>query len=189
MITVLYLPRCGSRFFSEKIAEKNGYQCLGEVFNTRTYDDKIQQNVLIQSLEHNPNVVFKIGAWDAPKEKIQSYIHNSDYAYVCLRLNFNDQLKSLYAATAQNVDNFHSSITNISIEYDQHRYEELADWLITQYQNTVQIAKSTKIKVIAYESFATKEAKYARNFTWDQQPPQIKFNINKSVNEINDLET
>lgn len=189
MICVVFVPRSGSRFFSQQIAKQTGYDCLGEVLNPRTYPDADFRKNMLAELSTHSQTVIKLGFWQSSIDHLKSLLYKSEKIYFCARSDFNQQVKSFYAATSTNVDNFHADIEHADITYDPERFNSCAKWLESQYIHTAQILKDFKVETVMYESFATKQGKYARNFTWNQQSPQINFDVNKIVNEINDLQT
>lgn len=189
MISVVYIPRTGSRFFSQQVAKQTGYEWLGEVLNPRTYTDDCSRNIMLTKLSIHSQAVIKMGVWQCDIDFFKSLLNKSEKIYFCARTEFNHQVKSYYAATAQNVNNYHADIEHADITYDPERFMKCAKWLESQYTHTAQILKGFKVETVLYDSFATKQGKYARNFTWNTQPPQINFDVNKIINKINNLQT
>lgn len=179
MISVVYIPRTGSKFFSQQIAKQTGYEWLGEVLNPRTYPDEQNRNSTIESLNNSPDVVIKLGVWQSKMAHLQFILSLSEKVYFCVRSDFNQQLKSFYAATAPNVNNYHANIKHAEIVFDYDRYKKHAEWLKKQYNDTVKLLNDFEVETVFYESFATKQGKYHRNFTWTADPPSIEFDINK----------
>jgi hypothetical protein len=184
MISVVYVPRSGSRFFSRKIADQSGYEWLGEVLNPRTYPCSDIRSSILKDLNNGREAVIKLGVWQADVSTLRSFLNKSHKIYLCYRANFDQQVRSMYAATAQNVNNYHADIDQTHITFDSKRYSECANWMMTQYTETVKMLKDLKVELILYESFATVEGKYCRNFIWNQEPPHIDFEVNKIVDKL-----
>lgn len=179
MICVIYTPRSGSKYFSTSIAEQYGYENLGEVFNTRTYPDHSSRSKLIKTLKKDSNKVFKLGVWQiADIDQARRILNECEQIYVCRRRNFDDQLKSFYAATAPNVDNYHGEV-NAHINYDHQRYVSLLYWLQKQYTETVKLLEGYNYQITDYETFAEERMRYKRCFTWEKELP--KTNIDSSI--------
>lgn len=178
MYLIIYIPRTGSRYFSTQLAEKHNYKNLGEIFSPRTYPNLSDRQLNQQIVDTTNDIVIKVGLWQIELDCISSLIEKSEKTYVCWRKNFNDQVKSLYAAMYPSVDNFSAEILHADIKYDQSIYLRRSIWLKTQYRRLasfLETVKSEKIELVDYESFATAEKRYKRNFIWDTEPPLINF--------------
>ena len=187
MICILFAPRAGSKYYCRHLAQENNKLFLGEVFNSRTYPNNEQRIALQNSLRESPDVVFKVGPWQADHNTILDLCNRSEKIYVCWRRDINEQTKSLYAATRENVNNYHANIKEAHITYVKHDYEEARDWLLSQYQALSELiaeADNSKLCLVEYESFATQELRYKRNFIWDTEPQLISVDVEKILNPV-----
>ena len=179
MISVVYIPRTGSRFISKQIAEEAGYEWWGEVLNPRSFPEARIRKDIRKKLMTQPDKVIKLGAWQSDTDGLRAILSLSEKVYFCASADFDQQVKSFYAATAPNVNNYHADIEQADISYDSVRYKESAEWLEQQYRESVKLLDGTDSEIIWYESFATPEGKYPRNFVWNEEPPKLSFNVKK----------
>ena len=177
MISVVYIPRTGSRFFSKQIADQKGYSWWGEVLNPRTIPRAGERRDIREQLTESPDAVIKLGVWQADRDYLRSLLKLSEKVYFCIRADFDQQVQSFYAATAPNVDNYHADIEQADISFDPVRFSDCAEWLEGQYRDSVELLTDIDSEIIRYESFATSERKYARNFNWSQEPPKLSLNV------------
>ena len=183
MISVVYIPRTGSKFFSQQIAEEAGYEWLGEVLNPRTFPHANIRRDMRKRLIECPDVVIKLGVWQTELEGLRAMLSLSEKVYFCVRADFDQQVKSFYAATDPIVDNYHAQIEHADIPYNSVRYIQTAEWLEHQYRESVKLLDGIDHALIWYESFATPEGKYARNFVWSEEPPKLSFNVKEFLQE------
>ena len=183
MISVVYIPRTGSKFISNQIAEEAGYEWLGEVMNPRTFPDASVRKYMRKKLIECPDVVIKLGVWQSDHEGLRSILSLSEKVYFCVRADFDQQVQSFYAATAPNVDNYHADIEHADIVMNPEKYNVNAVWLEQQYRDSVKLLEGIDYQTIWYESFATPEGKYPRNFVWSEEPAKLSFDVKEFLQE------
>lgn len=183
MISVVYIPRTGSKFFSQQIAKEAGYEWLGEILNPRTFPHANIRRDMRKRLIECPDAVIKLGAWQEDHDGLRAILSLSEKVYFCARADFDQQTKSFYAATDPAVDNYHAQIEHADLNLDSQRYRQSAGWLEYQYRESVKLLNGIDHELIWYESFATPEGKYSRNFVWSEEPAKLSFDVKEFLQE------
>ena len=159
-ILIISLPRTGSSFFCNYLANKNNLECIHEPFNEvnnlekyKNYNWNLNKNICVKTHINHKDINFYI-----------EYVKNFDTIYLLSRKNLKDCAESFAYATYYN--NFR----------DKYRWIPTPNLykcidLINEYNNKlIELSKLLNLDIIYYEDIF--------NISSDEK---FRFNINNNL--------